>query len=334
MARTAFTGDCEAEISDIEIADSGTHYTADTVALIMRDYPGAGFFLLMGTDMFLSLETWRDCGTLLKAVTPAVFCRRDGDGGVIADYARELENRYGVRTVSIGNNVIDISSSQLRAMLPLRDGAKYLDESNYSYIIRGRLYGAKPDWGWLRGKAYAMLDPKRVPHVAGCEAEALRLAGRWGVDADDAREAAILHDITKKLDYDGNLRVLQAYAVSAADVKPEEGKLLHAMSGAAIARGEFGASDAVVGAIRWHTTGKAGMTALEKVMYLSDYIEQTRDFEGVDALRRLAYEDLDAAVAMGLELSVADMRERGIVPNRTTFDAIDDLKRRDDEAYG
>jgi nicotinate-nucleotide adenylyltransferase len=78
----------------------------------------------------------------------------------------------------------------------------------------------------------------------------------------------------------------------------------------------------------WHTTGRVKMTALDKVIYLTDYIEPTRDIEGIEKLRALAYESLDDAMVMGLELSVQDMESRGITPNRTTFDALDDIRAR------
>ena len=72
--------------------------------------------------------------------------------------------------------------------------------------------------------------------------------------------------------------------------------MLHAVPGAAAARRLFGESEAVCAAIRWHTTGRAGMTRLEKILYLADMIEPNRDYPGVENLRRLAREDLDAAV--------------------------------------
>ena len=78
----------------------------------------------------------------------------------------------------------------------------------------------------------------------------------------------------------------------------------------------------VYDAIRWHTTGKPDMTLLEKVIYLADYIEPTRDFEGVEPLRALAYEDIDAAMALGLEMSLEELQAGGIVPHSATVEAL------------
>ncbi|MCL2401933.1 MAG: nicotinate (nicotinamide) nucleotide adenylyltransferase [Oscillospiraceae bacterium] len=325
MTRTAFAELESAIVSDIEAMKPGVSYTVDTIEAIHEAYPNAELFLLIGTDMYLTLDAWQDSDTLLKTAIPAVFSRGPDDLTDITAYARSIQKRFNVHTETVTNNVIEISSSQLRDLLPKREGFKYINDTNYAYIIKNRLYGAKPDWHWLRSRAYSMLKQSRIPHVAGCEAEALRLAARWNVDADDAREAAILHDITKQLKPEAHVMLLEKYGVPSGTAKGEE-KLLHAKSGAALAYAEFGVSDTVADAILWHTTGRANMSALEKVIYLADYIEPTRDFDGVDTLRSLAYEDLDKAMEMGLELSIQDMESRGITPNQTTFDALNDLR--------
>jgi len=165
-----------------------------------------------------------------------------------------------------------------------------------------------------------------VQHVTACEAIALNLAKRWGVIEDDVREAAILHDITKKFGTDGHIRILRDHGVPVGTLKQAEEKLLHARSGAALARAVFGISDTVAEAIKWHTTGKANMSMLEKVIYLADYIEATRDFPGVEELRRLAFENIDEAMIMGLDMTVKDIQSRGIIPDRATLDALDYLK--------
>ena len=327
MTRLAFRDSENTIVSDIEINDKASNYAVDTVAAIKRDYPGAEMFLLVGTDMYLSLDQWKDCEALLSTATPAVFSRGSDDIIKIADYSLGILNRYGAQTETVINNVVEISSSVLREVLPKREGVEYIAEACYSYIIKNRLYGAKPEWNWLRRRAHSMLSPLRIPHVLGCEEEAVRLAIHWGEDADEAREAAILHDITKILEPEENLAIMKEHGITAGELKKGEEKLLHAKTAAIIARSEFGSSNAVAEAIKWHTTGKARMTKLEKLIYLADYIEPARDFDGVDILRALAYESLDEAMRMGIEISVIDMKARGIDPNETTFYALHDLDR-------
>ena len=299
MTQNAFAGIPNVLISDMEIHSSDNNYTIDTVATLKTEYPGADFFLLVGTDMYDTLSTWKESESLISTVTPVLLSR----------------------------DIVDISSTELRKMLPQRGGAEYISPSNYAFIIKHRYYGAKPDWEWLRARAHMMLDPERIPHVDACESAAIRLAERWNVDPDDAREAAILHDITKKLDFRENMCIIAEHTVVLGDLGGNEAKLLHSITGALLAQSDFGVSDAVANAIRWHTTGRAGMSTLEKVIYIADYIEQTRDFPGVETLRQKAFDNIDHAMIMGLEMTISNLLTRGITPTAATYDALNDLRR-------
>ena len=135
------------------------------------------------------------------------------------------------------------------------------------------------------------LKHKRIPHVLGTEQEAIRLAERYGADVDKARTAALLHDCTKKLGMEEQLELCRRFGIQLDELEQRALKLLHAKTGAAIAKEVFGVDEEIFRAIWWHTTGHAGMTLLEKILYLADYIEPSRDFPGVDALRKACYED-------------------------------------------
>jgi len=97
-------------------------------------------------------------------------------------------------------------------------------------------------------------------------------------------------------------------------------------TGAAIARDVFGVDDEIYNAIWWHTTGHAHMTLLEKVIYLADYIEPSRNFPGVDKLRAVCYKDLDEGLLMGLEMTIEEMTEMGNPVHHATIEARDALK--------
>ena len=155
--------------------------------------------------------------------------------------------------------------------------------------------------------ALSYLKHKRIPHVLGTEQEAIRLAERYGADVEKARVAALLHDCTKKLDMERAAGPVPQVRHPAGRAGAQALKLLHAKTGAAIARDVFGVDDEIYSAIWWHTTGHAGMTLLEKIMYLADYIEPSRDFPGVDKLRAVCYKDLDEGLLMGLEMTIEEM---------------------------
>ena len=313
-------------ISDTEISKPQTSYTIDTIENLYNEYVNAKFYLLMGSDMYLSLESWKDTKTLLSMVIPTVFARNSNDLNKINEYSGYLHKKYNIKTEIIHNNIIDISSSLIRESLPNRMGNEYIINYCYAYIIKNNLYKSKPNPDWLREQAYLMLNPKRIDHVYGCEVAAISLAKRWGVNPDDAAQAAILHDITKNFSYEQHLEVLEYHDIRVDIRGKNEVKLLHSLTGAIIAKSEFSAADNIVEAIRWHTTGKRNMTILDKIIYLADYIEETRDFPEVESLCIAAYENLDEAMIMGLELTIADIVSRGIIPNKMSLETLSDLK--------
>jgi nicotinate-nucleotide adenylyltransferase len=325
MVREAFRGFPDCEVSDIEIRRPGESYTVDTLRELKKNYPGAEFFLIVGSDMFLTLRQWKDADEILRLAAPAVTLRRSAG---VSELAPELAalGALGVSVETVKNAVIDVSSSELRRGLPRREFAQQSDERVYSYIIEHGLYGAKPDFDWLRFQAYKLLSPERRLHVAGCEAETVRLAKRYGADEDEAREAAILHDITKKLSEEEQLALCEAYAVPLTEHMRKVPKILHGHTAAALAAAKFGVSDDVKSAIKWHTTGRAGMTELEKIIYVADTIEPSRDFDGVDELRELAYRDLDEVTLVYVNTTISELQAAGQTVDTTTFATAEYLK--------
>ena len=322
LCRLAFAAVPNCTVSDLELRRGGKSYTADTLRHLRAARPEAELILLMGADMYCSLHTWYDAEYILRSVRIAVFQRAAGEMPAIEAQRDALAAQFGTETELIRSQPMPASSTELRAALQNREGVAKLSPEVYAEIIRRRLYGAKVNFPWLREQSYAMLRPRRVPHVQGCEAEAVRLARRWRADEERAAEAAILHDCTKKELLPEQLRLCAKYGIIPDELERENGKLLHAKTGAAVAKFEFGSDDEVVEAIRWHTTGRPNMTTLEKVLYMADYMEPTRDFPGVEELRRLAYEDLDRAMVLGFEMSLEDILSRGETPHKNTLAAL------------
>jgi len=297
MTKNAFDGiDC-ISVSDMEVLSDKNNYTIDTVYKIKTIYPDADLFLLVGNDMYDSLDTWKESKELLELVTPVLLPR----------------------------DVTPVSSTEVRNLLPERKGQELISSLNYSLIIKHRYYNAKPNWDWLREKAYLMLEKERIAHVKACETAATELSERWDVDKDDAREAAILHDITKKLDFNDNICIILNGGLEVKKYNKKSAKLLHSISAAILAKEDFGVSDTVADAIKAHTTGSAGMSMLDKIIYIADYIESTRDFPGVEQMRQMAFNDINRALIMGLEMVVNDLKSRNITPDEATYNALSDL---------
>lgn len=211
-------------------------------------------------------------------------------------------------------------------MMEKDEGGTYLPQAVMGYILREKLYGTSADLFRLKDEelrcvSYSMVRAKRLPHIRGTEEEAVKLALRWGADPEKLRRAAILHDCTKYLSLEEHLAICDRYGIALDALERGSEKLLHSKSGAALAKYIFGQDDEIFQAILYHTTGRADMSLAEKILYLADYMEPCRDFPEVDAMRKLAYEDLDRAVLMGVRLSIREMLERNRVVHPNTLGA-------------
>lgn len=154
------------------------------------------------------------------------------------------------------------------------------------------------------------LSAKRFQHTLGTAECAVALARRFGANEDDAYLAGLLHDCTKEWQEDAQLNFFEKHGIMICNTQKLCPQLHHAVSGAIVAKEEFGASDEVCGAIRWHTTGHVGMTKLEMVLWLADLIEPGRSFPEVEELRALAEKDLTVSVRVGMDRSIRYLLEK------------------------
>ena len=324
----------ETDVSQVEIVRKGRSYTVDTLRGLRGEYPDDELWLLMGTDMFLTFQNWRAPEEILSICGICAFGRSESDTEELFAVQRQyLAQRFpGARITTLTlPNIVEISSTQLRAGLAKDGLVRELLPTVQGYILRAGLYGTKFDLKrldikTLRPAALSFLHARRVPHVLGTEETAVKLAERYGVNTEDARTAALLHDCTKRLHMPEHLAICERHGIVLDELERKTVKLLHAKTGAALARELFGVNDAVYEAISWHTTGKAGMTTFEKVLYLADYIEPTRNFDGVERLREAVWRDLDEGLLLGLTMTVEEMRAKGYVIHPNTMGAIESLR--------
>ena len=330
-----------AEASDLEICREGKSFTADTVEELHQAFPEDELWLLMGTDMFLTVQNWYQPERIFQYAGVAAFARHEEDTEeLFAQQSKFLEETYHARTTVVPlPQVKEIASRDLRRMLASEwtggnvDPAQYLWTPVYGYILREGLFGTKADLKQLSDKhlraiSYAMVKAKRLPHIQGTEETAAALAAFWGVSPEKARRAAILHDCTKYWTLEQHLETCAKYGVELDELECVSVKLLHSKSAAALARHVFAEPEEECRAISAHTTGKPGMTTFDKILYLADYMEPTRDFDGVEELRRLVWEDLDRAMILGLEMSIEDLKEKGATVHPNTWGTLEELRRK------
>lgn len=320
------------EISDIELRREGVSYTYLTIQELKRLYPHDQLVLLMGTDMFTSFDSWRSPEEILKNASLGVFCRGDKKEKQTIAAQKERMEAMGAQVELAHNDVIAISSTQMRRLLAFRCAGSFLPEGVLEYIREYRLYNTRAQWKNLPMEALepivlSLLNPNRVAHVLGCRDTAVALAKRWGADETDAARAGILHDITKAIDGPLQLTLCEAYGKILDDFSRKYPKTLHALTGSLVAERIFGENKAVVDAIAYHTTGKADMNLLEMIIYVADYMEPNRDFPGVETLRQLAFSDIQAALRLGLEMTMEHLKEQGSEVSPASREALAWLNR-------
>ena len=305
-----------AEVCDLEMHREGPSYTYETVEQLSKLYPDGELVLIMGTDMFLSFHTWKYPERITALASLAVLYRGDrNERDAVAMKKAEME-AAGVAVTLVENPVTVISSTQMRRLLAFRCAGGLLPEGVLDYIRENRLYDTRTDWknlpmDELERVVIRLLNPNRVAHVLGCRDTAVELARHWGADVTDAARAGILHDVTKAIDGPLQLTLCGAYGKILNDFSRKYPKTLHALTGSMVAERIFGENENVVSAICHHTTGKADMTLLQKIIYVAYYMEPNRDFPGVEKLRELAFTDMDAALKLGLEMTLEHLRNQG-----------------------
>ncbi len=318
------------QASDLELNRQGPSYTYETILQLRAVHPDAELVLLMGSDMFLNFDGWRHPEIILENASLGVFCRGiPGEREAIQEKRAEYVSR-GYRVELVDNPVIDISSTQLRRLLVFRGAGDFLPEKVEAFIRENGLYGTGRDYqnlptDELEQVVVSLLKPNRVAHVLGCRETAVKLAERWGANPVDAERAALLHDITKALDGHLQLDLCKAYGVELDAFSQQYPKTLHALTGSLVAQRIFGENQAVVDAICCHTTGKADMNMLDKILYVADYMEPNRDFPGVEELRYLTTVDMTQALIKGLTMTIDVLKKQGSTISPGSREALEFL---------
>lgn len=163
----------------------------------------------------------------------------------------------------------------------------------------------------LREATRSQMPDKRWKHTLGVVETALDLASRYGGDSVKSELAALLHDYSKAWSIDRMESVIRERSLPR-ELLEHDKELWHAHVGAWAVQDEHGIEDAeVLDAIRYHTSGREGMTQLDKIVCLADYIEPGRDYPGVDRIRELASESLEKALVAAFDSTIEVLMKRG-----------------------
>ncbi|MBO6061443.1 MAG: nicotinate (nicotinamide) nucleotide adenylyltransferase [Clostridia bacterium] len=321
MAESAVRGEDRIFVSDAEIKRGGKSYTVDTLNSFRKQYRGAELFFIVGGDMLENFPCWRDPAGILRAASLVAVSRPDAVRD-LESIAKNIEETFGGRVILSAFEGPPISSTLIRrnmfsaqpvyGLVPLCTELTMYENAYYMpEIIQS-----------IRSILKERLKRKRLAHTMLTVREAVRLAAHYGVDTEKARLAALLHDCIKLPN-----RELVAFCdnegIAITDEERQNPYLIHSRVGALLAETEFGVEDEeVLSAIRSHTLGRIGMSLLDKIVYVADKIEPSREYEGLDTIRATAYEDINHAMLLVMQHSADYTLKSGRNVNPSTCEVM------------
>ncbi len=174
--------------------------------------------------------------------------------------------------------------------------------------------------------AEKMESPKRFAHSVNVAKTAVELAKIYGADVDKAYLCGILHDIMKDRSGKEQLQTILSADIVMTHVEYANPKLWHSIAGYAYLKTKLGITDLdTLNAVRYHTTARADMSVLEKVIYIADYISEERDYNGVEEMREAAKVSLEQAMFIALQFTISDLSQNKRVISPNSLDAYNQL---------
>ncbi len=289
-------------ILDIEQKRGGRSYTIDTVTALRQEYPEDTFYLLMGSDMFLSFDRWYCADQLLKQLILVVGSREKGDFDQLQACKERLEQAYECKGIILCSmEAMVCASSELRA------AGNGLAERALAHIG-------------------SQLDVKRARHTMQVADYARRLAPKNGVDEEKAYLAGLLHDCTKCYSNEWQIEYAREQGISLSKDDLACPQVLHQLTGPVFARKVLGVEDEeILSAIGCHTTGKPKMSPLELLLFFADSCEPSRTYPGVAELRKAGEADLKKGTSMLFDHVIASLNDKKQFLHPLTAAARNDL---------
>lgn len=304
-------------VSDIEIKRQGKSYTYDTLTQLKEIYPDDELFLIVGSDMLLSFHEWYRYNDIISLVKLCVASRSDGiSKEKLSAYAKETlgldENKGEIVIADVEPMVV--SSTDVRHHIKLGlDSCDLTSREVFDYARINMLYESPyPEYKKLLREK---LDDYRFLHSLNVAESAAMLAMIYGEDEDKAYLTGLLHDIMKNAPKEEQLQIMEKGGIILNRAEKNNPKLWHAMAGECYLRDELGIADPqILSAVRYHTTGRAGMSLMEKIIYIADYISAERNYPDVDVMRFKAVQSLEEAAVYSLQYTLKKLsEEKGII---------------------
>lgn len=300
MTKIAFENS-EIIVSDYEMQKKEPSYTINTLKYFKKKFPNDDIYLIIGADSLIDIKKWNKPVEILS-LCKIIVCKRKGydKAEIFADILKKDYNADILFCDYVGSY---LSSTALKVYLEFGvDCYNDINKNVLKYIKDNNLYS---NYSFYIEKLKTMLSEKRFNHTVSTVICALKLAKKLDFDQDKTFLAAALHDCTKKLS-DEKLKNL-GFVLNSTVPEP----VAHSVSGSFIARTVFNIKDKdILNSIRYHTTGRPKMSKLEKIIYVADCIEKTRDYDGVEYLREEVKKDFEKGFIECLKLTMEQLLEK------------------------
>lgn len=323
MVKIATGGELGFTADDFEVNKKSYTYTSETLEALLKIHDDWEIYFVIGEDSLKDFSKWHNPKYIASHCTLLVYPRSDPHG--LKDIIDENKKKFNADIRRIKAPLYGISSTEIRNRIKEGKSVRYLvPDSIREYIEQKGLYkGIKTMTKQeMRDKLKKALNKKRYEHSLGVCEEAVKMAKRFGADAEKAYYAGLLHDCAKCLEPDEERMLCKKYSVELDEMTKLCHPVAHAPLGAVVAKYEYGIDDCeILNAIRYHTVAWANMTLLDKIIYTADMIEPNRDFDGVDKLRKLAEEDINDVYFECVRQSLMHNIERKTIIHPNTLEA-------------
>jgi len=329
MARLGVEGIEGAIVSDDEISTPGVDYTYETVLRLKEQFDPEIIYILAGSDVLSSIDSWFRVRDLLREATLAVVRRGSDHSGDMQAKAKELQKRCGARVVFFDMPPLTLASSDLRARIEKGQALNGQCPAQVESLIqRHHLYTfssvyssiSAEKWSHLiemEGLSWPYLSQERRVHSASVAQYAGYLASLTGVDIARAMECGLLHDLAKQLPLREQRELAGAFLKDDVMLAAFSDELLHGPAAAKIiSTFDDSRDEEFLNAIAFHSTARPGMSSLEQILFLSDKIAYDRTFCRLEPIRALAEGgELRAAMACCLREVFNALVREGIALN-------------------
>ncbi len=317
--------------SDFELKKGGVSYTYETLRELLDEHPGDRLYFILGGDSLEAFDTWREPAKIADYASVIAAPRSGMAMDELKRLCDEKSRKYNGEflPIELSDKMADISSTDIRNELKSLTNEEQkpdgLSRRVWRYIMLHGLYGF-PELTYnfvppeidIKHCLKSTLRPKRVKHTFGVADTAEELGVLYSAGDETlpirSRLAGLLHDCAKYYTDQEQIALCDEYGIELTQTERENPSLIHGKLGAYLAQYRYGVKDEeILNAIRVHTVGKPDMTTLEKIIYISDYIEPGRDIpkakHSLNSLRKMVKHDLDGTLIRVIENTITFLKD-------------------------